>query len=68
MKILLAMIMIAAGIGLCYGVWVWLTSLLAGTMLEDVGDVIKVSGLFLCLTLLEKLYNLAEKRFPPAQH
>ena len=40
-----------------YGVWWLIGRLIAETALEDAGTVLKFAGVFIALTLLEKLYS-----------
>ena len=41
----------------CYGVWLLIDALIAGNLLEDAGLVLKFAGVFVTLTLLERLYS-----------
>lgn len=65
-KIILALIAIVIAIAACFGAWRVTGALIAGSFFEDVSDILKVSVVFITLSLFEKLYNLAEKWFPDA--
>lgn len=50
------------GLALAAAVWMAVGWLIAGTVLEDVGALLRIAGVFIALTLLERFYNAIEQR------
>ncbi|MBY0613396.1 MAG: hypothetical protein K2P80_14550 [Beijerinckiaceae bacterium] len=57
-----AIIATTLGLGLAAAVWTVIGWLLAGTLLEDVATLLSSAGVFIALTMLERLYNAIEQR------